>query len=105
MGTWNCAGFVLGGGRTQFDHMIGTIEEVEEQVLASDIPTEFHPGDGPVPEGYSTEATTTTQNGAIPHVVPHFCDRKADLLERLAEAKEQVDEIWYLVLEALEAVN
>jgi len=39
------------------------------------------------------------------HTEAHYFDRKQDLLDRLKEAKEQVEAIWYLVLESYEAID
>jgi hypothetical protein len=103
MGVAECFTFVQKGDRTGFDILIGLLEEVEKAVQGMESHTEFHPGDGPIPEGWS-EATSTDED-VLPFVVPHFYDPKEGLLERLAEAKKTVDDIWYLVLEALEAIG
>ena len=104
MGTTNCFAFVQGGGRTQFDILLGLIETVEEEISRADIPAEFHAGDGPVPEGWSKTTTTEIGDGVVPHVIPHFANPKGEILESLAQAKEKVEEIWYLILEAKKAL-
>lgn len=86
MGVLTAGAYVIKGGRIPFDQLIETVKWAKEQVEASDIPVEVHEGDGLFIEG-------------------HLHDRKGELLIRLEEAGEQLEEIWYLVLEALEVVD
>lgn len=92
MGALGTCGYVIGGGRTPFDAVIGEIEDAEAMLREADIPAEFHTG--------GTDETVSALFGGEAVVEPHICDPKA---ERLARAREGVEEAWYAVLAAWEA--
>ena len=114
MGVMTAFGWVMKGGRGPFDTLQGVIEMVEEVVEKADISVEFHVGDGPVPEGYARvdpgeygymQELMGKGSDVEGHTEAHYFDRKQDLLDRLKEAKEQVEAIWYLVLESYEVID
>jgi len=108
MGTFDVATAVISGGTDVFDKVIGMFEYVEEKLNEAHPEEErlvaFHPGDGPVPEGFSVIDDVQTAERGIPYIKPHFHDPIASLLEEIEAAKVTVRELDLLYQEALKAI-
>lgn len=100
----------------KFDFAIGLIEWVEELVQDADVQMEFHPGDGPIPEGFSKVETSQmspedfsqlllNESDDVRVIVePHFFDCKHMCLDKLMRAKDMVREAELLTQEVLAVI-